>query len=117
MAQWPPPRYANGLWALIMTIQIQFFDRFSIPQYQVGTKQSSKTGVGNLRAAGQIRPAKQNPPARDMLVRYEWDTPYSIDCLQYLTISNNLWDSKTVIHLVTAGMPKRFIFKYSTNLM
>ena len=36
--------------------------------------------------------------------------------MQYLTISNNLGGSKTVIHLVAAGMPNRFIFKYKSGV-
>ena len=36
--------------------------------------------------------------------------------MQYLTISNYLWGSKTVIRLITAGMPKSFNFKYKSGV-
>ena len=65
------------------------FKRKLLPQYQVAassnqkltnttwhyssqtaTREGTKTGVGNLRPAGRIQPAKQNHPARDILLKY-----------------------------------------------
>ena len=73
-----------------------------------------KTEVGNLRLADQIRPPKQNHPTRDMLVRYYKNMPGRPVCntIFNVTISHNLRGSKTMMHLVTAGVQNRFLFKY-----
>ena len=53
-------------------------------------------------------------PARDMLVKYYNYTarPLVCDSSFEVTISNKLYNNKTVVHLATSGVQKRFIFQY-----